>query len=294
MRTKKFFTDTLDCPCSPCRFCGAPGRTTVNEKRYRQTDHTGRGPSWRTATPLSATDCRFAFGRLIHIRHPQCGLSQQPASLWQVLFTAGDPPPQRFMRPPHPAPPRPPPAPRSRGTFGCPWSGELGVCMWRTTHCGDGGGGRQAGGGEWQLAAFLPPTGLVVLPNTLGKTAAACMWALGAHAPSHPPLRRCRCRCHSPAAARSLGCPKNTVDGEVLLGDLYRSGFDITDASEDVRRPDNARLAVAASAWQQLVVVCGAASLRGADPTPPVACCSCSAALAVPVAAAAACRRMPL
>ena len=31
----------------------------------------------------------------------------------------------------------------------------------------------------------------------------------------------------------SLGCPKNTVDGEVLLGDLYRSGFDIIDASED-------------------------------------------------------------
>ena len=48
----------------------------------------------------------------------------------------------------------------------------------------------------------------------------------------------------------SLGCPKNTVDGEVLLGDLYRSGFDITDASEDVRRPGHARLAVAAaSAW---------------------------------------------
>lgn len=30
----------------------------------------------------------------------------------------------------------------------------------------------------------------------------------------------------------SLGCPKNTVDGEVLLGDLYRSGFDITDVTE--------------------------------------------------------------
>jgi len=27
----------------------------------------------------------------------------------------------------------------------------------------------------------------------------------------------------------SLGCPKNTVDGEVLLGDLFRSGFGITD-----------------------------------------------------------------
>lgn len=27
----------------------------------------------------------------------------------------------------------------------------------------------------------------------------------------------------------SLGCPKNTVDGEVLLGDLVRAGFDITD-----------------------------------------------------------------
>jgi len=31
----------------------------------------------------------------------------------------------------------------------------------------------------------------------------------------------------------SLGCPKNTVDGEVLLGDLYRSGFEITDEHED-------------------------------------------------------------
>ena len=32
----------------------------------------------------------------------------------------------------------------------------------------------------------------------------------------------------------SLGCPKNTVDGEVLLGDLYRSGFEITDAHDEV------------------------------------------------------------
>lgn len=31
----------------------------------------------------------------------------------------------------------------------------------------------------------------------------------------------------------SLGCPKNTVDGEVLLGDLYRSGFDVTDNHEE-------------------------------------------------------------
>ena len=31
----------------------------------------------------------------------------------------------------------------------------------------------------------------------------------------------------------SLGCPKNTVDGEVLLGDLFRSGFDIIDAGEE-------------------------------------------------------------
>lgn len=31
----------------------------------------------------------------------------------------------------------------------------------------------------------------------------------------------------------SLGCPKNTVDGEVLLGDLFRSGFEITDAGEE-------------------------------------------------------------
>ena len=31
----------------------------------------------------------------------------------------------------------------------------------------------------------------------------------------------------------SLGCPKNTVDGEVILGDLFRSGFEITDEHED-------------------------------------------------------------
>lgn len=31
----------------------------------------------------------------------------------------------------------------------------------------------------------------------------------------------------------SLGCPKNTVDGEVLLGDLFRQGFDITDDHEN-------------------------------------------------------------
>lgn len=31
----------------------------------------------------------------------------------------------------------------------------------------------------------------------------------------------------------SLGCPKNTVDGEVLLGDLFRSGFEVTDAHEE-------------------------------------------------------------
>lgn len=31
----------------------------------------------------------------------------------------------------------------------------------------------------------------------------------------------------------SLGCPKNTVDGEVLLGDLFRSGFVVTDDHAD-------------------------------------------------------------
>ncbi|DBB13911.1 TPA: hypothetical protein ACH3X3_000898 [Trebouxia sp. C0006] len=31
----------------------------------------------------------------------------------------------------------------------------------------------------------------------------------------------------------SLGCPKNTVDGEVMLGDLFRSGFEIVDDHED-------------------------------------------------------------
>ncbi|KAG1661709.1 hypothetical protein FOA52_002045 [Chlamydomonas sp. UWO 241] len=31
----------------------------------------------------------------------------------------------------------------------------------------------------------------------------------------------------------SLGCPKNVVDGEVLLGDLYRSGFEVIEDHED-------------------------------------------------------------
>jgi len=31
----------------------------------------------------------------------------------------------------------------------------------------------------------------------------------------------------------SLGCPKNTVDGEVMLGDLFAEGFDITDDHDD-------------------------------------------------------------
>ncbi|KAK9817913.1 hypothetical protein WJX72_004265 [[Myrmecia] bisecta] len=31
----------------------------------------------------------------------------------------------------------------------------------------------------------------------------------------------------------SLGCPKNLVDGEVLLGDLHRSGFEITRDHDD-------------------------------------------------------------
>ena len=30
----------------------------------------------------------------------------------------------------------------------------------------------------------------------------------------------------------SLGCPKNTVDGEVILGDLHANGFEITDDHE--------------------------------------------------------------
>ena len=32
----------------------------------------------------------------------------------------------------------------------------------------------------------------------------------------------------------SLGCPKNVVDGEVLLGDLGKHGFRVTQDSEDV------------------------------------------------------------
>lgn len=31
----------------------------------------------------------------------------------------------------------------------------------------------------------------------------------------------------------SLGCPKNTVDGEVMLGDLFANGFDIVDDHEE-------------------------------------------------------------
>jgi ribosomal protein S12 methylthiotransferase len=31
----------------------------------------------------------------------------------------------------------------------------------------------------------------------------------------------------------SLGCPKNTVDGEVMLGDLFVNGFDVTDDHEE-------------------------------------------------------------
>jgi ribosomal protein S12 methylthiotransferase len=31
----------------------------------------------------------------------------------------------------------------------------------------------------------------------------------------------------------SLGCPKNVVDGEVMLGDLERSGFEVTTDHED-------------------------------------------------------------
>jgi ribosomal protein S12 methylthiotransferase len=31
----------------------------------------------------------------------------------------------------------------------------------------------------------------------------------------------------------SLGCPKNTVDGEVMLGDLFANGFDVVDDHED-------------------------------------------------------------
>jgi ribosomal protein S12 methylthiotransferase len=31
----------------------------------------------------------------------------------------------------------------------------------------------------------------------------------------------------------SLGCPKNTVDGEVMLGDLYANGFDVTEEHEE-------------------------------------------------------------
>jgi tRNA A37 methylthiotransferase MiaB len=31
----------------------------------------------------------------------------------------------------------------------------------------------------------------------------------------------------------SLGCPKNVVDGEVMLGDLVRHGFSVTEDHED-------------------------------------------------------------
>ena len=68
---------------------------------------------------------------------------------------------------------------------------------------------------------------------------------VGLAAPLRSPVTRCRAAGAptapdaAPAAAPlkvsmvSLGCPKNTVDGEVLLGDLFRSGFEITDDHED-------------------------------------------------------------
>ncbi|PNH09756.1 Ribosomal protein S12 methylthiotransferase RimO [Tetrabaena socialis] len=61
-----------------------------------------------------------------------------------------------------------------------------------------------------------------------------------------PPRRRVRCAAaatEAPAASTervqrkvslvALGCPKNVVDGEVLLGDLTRAGFTVTDDHEE-------------------------------------------------------------
>ena len=66
-------------------------------------------------------------------------------------------------------------------------------------------------------------------------------WACSMHGAMRPAaagLRPAVRPPHSPPRPPccSLGCPKNTVDGEVLLGDLYRSGFEITDAQDEARR----------------------------------------------------------
>eukprot|EP00803_Ostreobium_quekettii_P009871 evm.model.scf_2033.1 EVM.evm.TU.scf_2033.1 scf_2033:18171-23166(-) len=60
-------------------------------------------------------------------------------------------------------------------------------------------------------------------------------------ATEHGARRRCDCSCSAAGSAGtgkkvsfvSLGCPKNTVDGEVLLGDLSRAGFQVTEGHQD-------------------------------------------------------------
>lgn len=61
----------------------------------------------------------------------------------------------------------------------------------------------------------------------------------------NPPLRVGCCNVNPPRCSKQagappprvslvgLGCPKNVVDGEVMLGDLQRHGFAVTDDHED-------------------------------------------------------------
>jgi len=71
------------------------------------------------------------------------------------------------------------------------------------------------------------------------RTAQSVDGTTGTRPPARSPALRARSLTCSLAHSRnvvpqvSLGCPKNTVDGEVMLGDLYRSGFEITDDHED-------------------------------------------------------------
>ena len=50
---------------------------------------------------------------------------------------------------------------------------------------------------------------------------------------NHAPLTQPSASVGKKVSLVALGCPKNVVDGEVLLGDLSRAGFTVTDDHED-------------------------------------------------------------
>ena len=56
----------------------------------------------------------------------------------------------------------------------------------------------------------------------------------------------------------SLGCPKNTVDGEVMLGDLFSNGFDVVDDHEEADAVWNDALASRRFIGPPSSVMCGA------------------------------------